>query len=545
MEQRTLLAIILSLLVLFIYSELSPKPPVPPEKTKNIQIIENKEVMSYSRALSPVDHAGQTTELMAPAVNEKISTLESDSFRIEFSNLGGKLKKISLKKFNYSPPVTNLFSLEEFDNVVFKIEDQTAVSIIYVYEDKKVIIRKNYRIIDSYLISANISSLDKLKMSKLDNFKITALHVVPPSLDNINKLSPNYQVEKNLLEYSISTPSGIFRKTDAYEFKLNETAEKPESVNWTGFRDRYFCMIIKPEYSVKGYSIKYLNKYDLVLKWTPNAVDQYNAEGYQNFHSTIFVGPQDYKLLKSYKSDFVGIMNFKIGGFMDILTFGMTDIISKIIINTLNFLHGIVPNWGVCIVFLGILIFGITYPLTLKSMASMKKMQSLQPEINKIREQNKNSPQKMNKEMMELYKKHRFNPFSGCLPMFLQMPIFVALYQVLWRSFSFKGAGFLWIKDLSEPDRLFLLPYSLPFFGNEINALPFLVMVLMFLQQKFSMKTMVVADPNQVTQQKIMARVVPVMIGVLFYKVASGLALYFSTFYLLSTMMQWKISKNG
>lgn len=175
----------------------------------------------------------------------------------------------------------------------------------------------------------------------------------------------------------------------------------------------------------------------------------------------------------------------------------------------------------------------------------MKKMQLLQPEINKIRDRNKNNPQKMNKEMMELYKHHRFNPFGGCLPMFLQMPIFIALYQVLWRSFSFKGAGFLWMKDLSEPDRLFILPYSIPFFGNEVNALPFLVAVLMFLQQKFSLKLVSNADPSHVAQQKIMARVVPIMIGVLFYKVASGLALYFSTFYLLSTLMQWKMSKSA
>src|SRR3989338_3216773 len=419
MEKRTLLAIILSLFVLFVYTELSPKPPRQ-ENSKTTQYIENKEVMNNSETSSQSKNLIQSVVPPTPAVNETISTLESDSFLIEFSNIGGKLKKVSLKKFNYSPPETDLVSLVGFENVVFKIENITNSNIAYVYDDKKFYVRKTYKITDNYLISVNISFLDKLKMSKKENFKIIAFQLNPISLDNGKNIPENYKIEKSLLEYSISTQSTIFRKIDAFEFKPNETVEKTEVVNWAGFRDRYFCMIIKPEYSVEGYSIQYLNKYGLALKLMPSVITNDNAEGYKNFNSTIFVGPQDYKLLKNYKFNFEQIMNFKIGGFMDILTFGMTDIISKIIINILNFVYGIIPNWGGGIVFLSLFIFGVTDPLTLKSMSSMKKMQLLQPEINKIKDQNKNNPQKMNKKMMELYKKHRFNPFSGCLPMVLQ-----------------------------------------------------------------------------------------------------------------------------
>ena len=173
----------------------------------------------------------------------------------------------------------------------------------------------------------------------------------------------------------------------------------------------------------------------------------------------------------------------------------------------------------------------------------MKKMQLFQPEIAKIREHNKNNPEKLNREIMEFYKKNKFNPFSGCLPMFLQMPIFISLYQVLSRSFTLKGANFLWIKDLSEPDRVVILPYSLPVIGNEINILPIFVMIVMFAQQKISSRNLVITDSLQADQQKIMAKIFPFMIGVLFYKVASGLGLYFFTFYCLSTFTQWKMSK--
>jgi YidC/Oxa1 family membrane protein insertase len=124
------------------------------------------------------------------------------------------------------------------------------------------------------------------------------------------------------------------------------------------------------------------------------------------------------------------------------------------------------------------------------------------------------------------------------------MPVFIGLYQVLWRSVSFKGAKFLWIKDLSEPDRLFLLPFNIPFLGNEFNVLPFVMMGVMFIQQKLSSKNMVVVDPSQAAQQKMMATIMPVFLGVIFYKFASGLTLYFTMFYCFSTFTQWKLSKD-
>ena len=115
--------------------------------------------------------------------------------------------------------------------------------------------------------------------------------------------------------------------------------------------------------------------------------------------------------------------------------------------------------------------------------------------------------------------------------------------QVLWRSVVFKGAHFLWIKDLSQPDRLWIFPFSLPFIGNELNILPIAMMGIMFVQQKLSAKNMVITDPSQAAQQKMMTMIFPVFLGFIFYKFASGLSLYFTTFYLMSTLSQWKMSK--
>jgi YidC/Oxa1 family membrane protein insertase len=223
--------------------------------------------------------------------------------------------------------------------------------------------------------------------------------------------------------------------------------------------------------------------------------------------------------------------------------FGLFDGAAKIIASMMHWIHKFVPNWGLCILIISIVIYFSMYPLTMKGMLSMRRMQTLQPMVAQLKEKHKDNPQKMNKEMMQLYKEHKVNPLGGCLPMLLQMPVFIGLYQVLWRSVSFKGASFLWIKDLSEPDRLFLFPFSLPFLGNEFNILPVIMIVVMFAQQKLSTKNIVVTDPTQLAQQKMMTTIMPVFIGVIFYKFASGLTLYFTMFYIFSTFTQWKMTK--
>ncbi len=176
-------------------------------------------------------------------------------------------------------------------------------------------------------------------------------------------------------------------------------------------------------------------------------------------------------------------------------------------------------------------------------MMSMRKMQQVQPKVKAIQERFKSDPKRLQTEMMDIYKKEKINPLGGCLPFLLQMPIFIALYQVLWRSAYFQGKNFLWIEDLAKPDRLFIMPFSLPFLGNEFNILPILMAMVMFAQQKISAKGLVIVDEQQAMQQKIMMYFLPIFIGFIFYKFASGLSLYFTVFYALSAFTQWKMIK--
>jgi YidC/Oxa1 family membrane protein insertase len=141
---------------------------------------------------------------------------------------------------------------------------------------------------------------------------------------------------------------------------------------------------------------------------------------------------------------------------------------------------------------------------------------------------------------MELYREHKVNPFGGCLPLLLQSPIFFALFLVLNRSIALKGASFLWIKDLSAPDRLFMLGSSIPLLGNEVNILPVLLAVGMFFQQKSSMASM---SGQQAEQQKMMLIIMPVMFGIIFYKMPAGLCLYWFINSALTLAYQLRVAK--
>ena len=231
----------------------------------------------------------------------------------------------------------------------------------------------------------------------------------------------------------------------------------------------------------------------------------------------LYAGPNDIARLKA-----LGL------GLEKIVYYGKLDGIVKALLVTLKFFHNIVRNWGVAIIILTMLINIILFPLTRKSFLSMKRVQEMQPHMEKLKKIHKDNPQKFQKEMAEVYKKYKINPLGGCLPMLLQMPVFFALYQALLRSIDLKDANFLWIKDLSRPDFI-KLPFSLPMLGNEIHILPILAIVAMFFQQRISTKSTPATTPEQAQQQKFMLIFFPLLLGFAFYNFPAGFVLYFLT----------------
>lgn len=138
--------------------------------------------------------------------------------------------------------------------------------------------------------------------------------------------------------------------------------------------------------------------------------------------------------MKKYQKSFEKIVAFS--------NFVVIEWIGQAIYYTIPFLHSIFRSWGVAIILISMMIYGITYPLTMQSMMSMRKMQQVQPKIAALRERYKSDPQKLNAEMVEIYRREKINPFGGCLPFLIQMPFFMALYQILWRAQYFQGRDF-------------------------------------------------------------------------------------------------------
>jgi YidC/Oxa1 family membrane protein insertase len=231
-----------------------------------------------------------------------------------------------------------------------------------------------------------------------------------------------------------------------------------------------------------------------------------------------FVGPKLYSALAPLKRNVIAVMELG-----DIL-----GPISKVLLWTMNAIASIWPafiggSYGVAIMLLTILIRVIFWPLTHKSTQSMKRMQAVQPLMKEIREKFKDNAQKQQQEMMKLYKEHKINPLGGCLPMLIQIPVFIALFYVLRSAIELRFAPFLWIKDLSEAENLLPFGFAIPLLGwSAINILPILMAVTMAWQQKLTPST------GDAQQQKIMM-IMPVMMLFFFYNFASGLSLYWTT----------------
>ena len=238
-------------------------------------------------------------------------------------------------------------------------------------------------------------------------------------------------------------------------------------------------------------------------------------EAVQNFSLKFYVGPKSYSYLKTFNM-----------GFEKAVDFGFFGILGKLATSALFALYGITNNYGWAIIIMTIIIQILVLPLTLKSFKAMAGMKKVQPLMKEIQTKYKNDPKRLQVEMMNLYKTHKVNPFGGCLPMLLQLPIFWALFQTLRNAYELRYSPWiLWVKDLSASDSLFYMG-SISF-----NMLPLIMGFIMFLQQRLTTAT---SDP---TQRKMMY-IMPIIFTLMFWGFPSGLVLYWLTNSVVSIFIQ-------
>jgi YidC/Oxa1 family membrane protein insertase len=294
-----------------------------------------------------------------------------------------------------------------------------------------------------------------------------------------------------------------FIKDDLNSFKKTALKEHAGNVKWSGVRSRYFiAAFVPPEGAVSkvlsfGDPAQSTSGCELVLPVSASGVTQISL--------TLYLGPIDLWRLKELDVGLERVVN---------MGWSWIRPVSQLVLWFLVKCHAVIPNYGIVVIILSALTKILFHPLTKSSMKSMRNMQKLQPEIQKIREKYKGDAQRMNKEVMGLYKKEKINPLGGCLPLLLQMPVFIALYNVLMSSIEMRRAHFVWwINDLSSPDTVAVIS------GFAIHLLPILMAVTMFVQQK-----MTPTDPRQAAMTYFM----PILMLVFFYSLPSGLVLYWT-----------------
>lgn len=490
MEKRLILAIALSLLILLSWSTFVAK-------TQNIA---NKEVATIN---IPAQHNAAEPAVPLP-LEQKLPSpslvkYTQEKLEVTFIEPQAAVQEVIFKTYRgYRFPLKYGFLVGD-KSLAFKKESASADDVVFVYSDQAKKITKKF------LFSPSDYGL-WLELS------VENLSLQPLALD--------LPVVLGVLDFAASAIEARYQEVavSAKEKTLHLNARRDvvlEEIEFLSIRDRYFCSIIEPASNSNTGFIKKLNPHESEVGLILNKITLAPGQRIeQKFH--IYLGPQDLGLINAIEPRWSTVINY-----------GMFDIIAQMLLWLLHFFYGVVHNWGWAILILSLTVYLLLFPLSLKQMRSMKAMQLLQPHIEELRKTYKDNPQRLNKEIMELYRAHKVNPLGGCLPLVLQMPIFFALYQALMRSVVLRGAPFLWIKDLSEPDRLFILPVSLPILGNEINILPLLMTLGMFIQQKVSSPT--TASGSAAEQQKAMLIIMPLMFGFIFYKMPSGLVLYWFT----------------
>lgn len=339
-------------------------------------------------------------------------------------------------------------------------------------------------------------------------------------------------------------PLGVFdgtlKEVDYEELREEQTIEATTTGGWIGVTDKYWltALAFEPDLQTKArfayrgqgsdrYQVDYLEPAMTVAPGETVTVKN-------NF----FAGAKQVSLLDQYAEQY-SITNFDLA-----IDFGWFYFLTKPFFYVLNWLYAMVGNFGIAILIFTVIIKGIMFPLANKSYRAMSKMKKLQPEMKKLQEKFGDDRVRLNQEMMALYKREKANPVSGCLPIFIQIPVFFALYKVLFVTIEMRHAPFYgWIQDLSAPDpttifNLFgLIPWTPPSFLM-IGVLPLIMGVTMWLQMKLN------PTPPDPVQAKIMS-FLPVIFTFMLAAFPAGLVLYWAWNNVLSIAQQWLIMKRS
>ena len=492
---------------------------------------------------SSVARAPKALEAVKPSVPEKIVTLENDEVKLELSTWGAVVKKVTLKKYakdcgpisEENPPVVLDFSdsplgagetVEAFEASEVTTEEKCNFVKFTSGAKSREILLMN---LDSYKLQfrdVGMSGSISLGAMRMGDSKNDLLSVDSWAMD-AGKGKPGVihhgDDDSPLKPYLVGGLSGgCSGSKSAAGMPEETTVEYPGAQTWIAVKNRFFVTALAScTEGNAGFSATV--KRDMgAANYKPESVSvSVNFKGdVTKRTTTFFVGPKKQSLLWDL-------------GMKDVMEFGMWRWLCYPLVWVLNLFNGWIPNFGVAIILLTILVRLLFWPLTRKSTEGMKKMQELQPLMKEIQAKYKDNPQRLQQETWQLYREKKVNPMSSCLPMLIQIPVFIALFNVLRSAVELRYAPFLWIADLSEPEGLFASWF--PFGG--LNLLPILMAVSTALQSYFTPST------GDKKQQQMMMVMMPAMMLIMFYSFPSALSLYWFLSNIFSIVQMWLIRR--
>ncbi len=555
MEKRVLLAIVLCIIVLVLWEKffVPKKQPPPPTTSPKVEqptpAPATQEKVTPEIPPAPVSEAPQATVPSVPPPTARPGrdvVVESPLYRAVFTERGGRLKSFVLKRYretiDENSPGMELIKTSRIEDLPLAfnivnhpvaalylapyVADQTSVTVgsgekktlTFKYEAPGWLrISRQYIFnSDSYLIDHTVK-IENLGAQPWGNATSLSLINLPFSAGGASRYSfqgPALLVNNELNEIKFK--------------KIKGGMQFPGPIEWIAYTNQYFTIAVIPLNQLPNYAkLRSLDQDTQMVETSlfgPQVMFQPGIQ--QEFQYQLYMGPKEIKTLKAADPKLAKAVNF-----------GWFDVIAQPLLVCLKFFHRFLHNYGLAIILLTVLIKILFWPLTHKSYVSMQAMKKLQPKMAKIREKYKDDKEKMNQEIMQMYRTHKVNPMGGCLPMVLQIPVFFALYRVLYSSIAMRHAPFFWwINDLSAPDRLYV-GFTIPYLGG-LPVLTLLMGISMFLQQKMTPTS---ADPRQ---EKMML-MMPVIFTVFFVNFPSGLVLYWLVNNILSIGQQYYINKKA
>jgi YidC/Oxa1 family membrane protein insertase len=545
--------IVAALACYFLAAKYAPPPPAPPAVVQ--QVVAQQQAAAPAAPVLGASPSAQAA--FATAASDRkgatITTLENDFIQVRFTDFGGAIRDVALKKYpaenkpGSDPYVLNsvhadpMLAIVDFPgldrSVRYQLVSQTAAEVVY-----RAVVVGRMEVTRRYVLSPDAAGrTDPYQLRTETTFRnlggqaaapfqvALAIGTVAPTdpTDRGDKLATGFSNgnDQSFVTRSALEASGGMLGMGAHEAKSSITDSGP--IVWGAVKNQFFSIILTPDEPASDLVQRRIKLFDGLDDSVLNAygvdcnadftVPALPAHGAVTLGANFYAGPNEYHRLSN--ADAFRAHEDKV------MQFGYTHFFSETLLTLMTLVHRFVPNWGVSIVITTLLLRTFMLIFTIPQTRSARRMQKIAPEMKALKEKFKDNPQKQQLATMELFKKHKVNPLGGCIPMLITMPFFFGFYAMLRSAAELRFAPFLWAKDLSHADTVLTFGHGhIPVFGTiELNILPLLFGAVSFMQMRLT------PQPTVDSSQAAMMKFTPILMTFIYYTYSCALSVYSTT----------------